>query len=347
MLSWGSNSRGQRGWGGPEIAREAGQAELPNLCTQIAAGNEHSLALDVDGAVWAWGDNAHGELGSEGGVSGKPIRVPLGGGHALSIAAVRRGRGSNPRELPCPDDTGVARRGEGERERARPALTPARAALQGRDFSLALVRPRVAGAPPRVWSWGSNTSGQLAQPEAPPRSMAGGPAPLPFVLSASNRSAARVACGPSQGLVLDGAATYAWGEGRDGLLGSPRAAHGTPLQLGGLAGQRLLDVSLGDTHAAAVGEGGALFTWGAPPLLAEEAAEARLLPARALEPSRLYNFSSVACGSSHCVATARCNVRIDLCGVCGGDDSTCFLGGVQLAQALQMSATLEKNAAST
>ena len=46
--------------------------------------------------------------------------------------------------------------------------------------------------------------------------MAGGPAPLPLVLSASNRSAARVACGPSQGLVLDGAATYAWGEGRDG-----------------------------------------------------------------------------------------------------------------------------------
>ena len=124
MLSWGSNSRGQRGWGGPEVAREAGQAELPNLCTQIAAGNEHSLALDVDGAVWAWGDNAHGELGSEGGVSGKPIRVPLGGGHALSIAAVRRGRGSNPRELPCPDETGVARRGEGEGAARAPHSRP-------------------------------------------------------------------------------------------------------------------------------------------------------------------------------------------------------------------------------
>ena len=56
---------------------------------------------------------------------------------------------------------------------------------------------------------------------------------------------------------------------------------------------------------------------------------------------------SVRAISNRSIATARCNVRIDLCGVCGGDDSTCFLGGVQLAQALQMSATLERNAAST
>ena len=221
-----------------------------------------------------------------------------------------------------------------------------RTRLQGRDFSLALVRSRVAGALPRVWSWGSDASGQLAQSDVLPRDGVGGPAPLSFALSADNRSAARVACGPSQGLALDGAAAYAWGEGRDGLLGNSRGAHGTPLLLGGLGG-RLREVSLGDTHAAAAGEGGELYTWGAAPLLAEEAAEARLQPTLASEASRLFNFSSVACGSSHCIASARCKLRVDLCGMCGGDDSTCFLGGDQVAQALQMSATLEKYAAST
>ena len=103
VLSWGTNSRGQLGWGSTDIAHEAGQAEVPNLCTQIAAGSEHSLALDIDGSVWAWGDNAHGQLGSEGGLRGKPIRVPLGGGQALSIAAVSRSRSSNPGEPPCPE----------------------------------------------------------------------------------------------------------------------------------------------------------------------------------------------------------------------------------------------------
>lgn len=30
---------------------------------QIAAGSGHILALKSDGTVWAWGSNAHGELG--------------------------------------------------------------------------------------------------------------------------------------------------------------------------------------------------------------------------------------------------------------------------------------------
>jgi alpha-tubulin suppressor-like RCC1 family protein len=29
----------------------------------IAAGYEHSVALESDGSVWAWGDNYYGELG--------------------------------------------------------------------------------------------------------------------------------------------------------------------------------------------------------------------------------------------------------------------------------------------
>ena len=63
------------------------------------------------------------------------------------------------------------------------------------------------------------------------------------------------------------------------------------------------------------------------------------------EASRLYNLTTVSCGSTHCVALGRCNERIDLCGVCGGDDSTCFLGDREVAQALQMSAALESQAA--
>jgi alpha-tubulin suppressor-like RCC1 family protein len=37
---------------------------VPDLSgvTAIAAANDHTVALKIDGKVWAWGDNSHGEL---------------------------------------------------------------------------------------------------------------------------------------------------------------------------------------------------------------------------------------------------------------------------------------------
>ena len=36
----------------------------PNMVWRsIAAGSEHSLALDFDGRIWAWGSNGNGRLG--------------------------------------------------------------------------------------------------------------------------------------------------------------------------------------------------------------------------------------------------------------------------------------------
>jgi hypothetical protein len=54
-----------------------------NDVTAIAAGQNFSLALASDGAVWAWGDNSWGELGN-GSVDAEPHtsagRVPGAGG---------------------------------------------------------------------------------------------------------------------------------------------------------------------------------------------------------------------------------------------------------------------------
>ena len=33
-----------------------------SVTPQIAAGNVHSIALNSDGTVWAWGENASGQL---------------------------------------------------------------------------------------------------------------------------------------------------------------------------------------------------------------------------------------------------------------------------------------------
>jgi alpha-tubulin suppressor-like RCC1 family protein len=45
---------------------------------EVAGGNSHSLAVDANGDVWAWGSNGSGELGiGTGQLSAPtPVRVP-------------------------------------------------------------------------------------------------------------------------------------------------------------------------------------------------------------------------------------------------------------------------------
>jgi alpha-tubulin suppressor-like RCC1 family protein/protocatechuate 3,4-dioxygenase beta subunit len=78
LWAWGSNSSGQLGNGTasgwcPDSQfyhprDEVGQpvptrVSIPTDVVAAAAGNDHSLALDAHGTVWAWGANGRGQLG--------------------------------------------------------------------------------------------------------------------------------------------------------------------------------------------------------------------------------------------------------------------------------------------
>src|SRR5262249_23877297 len=64
VLAWGSNDHGQVGNGSPGVVMLAAPSQVVGLgpATAIAAGYGHSLAISL-GQVFAWGDNAHGQLG--------------------------------------------------------------------------------------------------------------------------------------------------------------------------------------------------------------------------------------------------------------------------------------------
>jgi alpha-tubulin suppressor-like RCC1 family protein len=68
LWAWGSNSKGQLGNGTtknspvPVLVKKTLLAE--NVVTSLAAGDAFSLALDESGAVWSWGSNFVGQLGS-------------------------------------------------------------------------------------------------------------------------------------------------------------------------------------------------------------------------------------------------------------------------------------------
>ncbi|MFZ5354116.1 MAG: FecR domain-containing protein [Bacillota bacterium] len=69
VWSWGYNSSGQLGNNtttnstNPVMVRNIDNtADLSNI-TDIAAGSSHTMALDSSGYIWAWGNNARGQLG--------------------------------------------------------------------------------------------------------------------------------------------------------------------------------------------------------------------------------------------------------------------------------------------
>ncbi len=65
--SLGRNESGQLGLGSVDTTNHARMEWIANLATtgivSVAAGRKHSLALDLSGNIWAWGDNSFGQVG--------------------------------------------------------------------------------------------------------------------------------------------------------------------------------------------------------------------------------------------------------------------------------------------
>ena len=105
-MAWGDNELGQLGVGRQVSLRvvPTAVAKITGI-TQIAAGEQHSVALLSDGSVWVWGDNGEFQLarrnGFPGGIgqSNVPLRVPglgkakaIAAGGSFSLAVVAGGR---------------------------------------------------------------------------------------------------------------------------------------------------------------------------------------------------------------------------------------------------------------
>lgn len=98
LVTWGSNDFGQLGIGEiswpstPQwVTTQAGVSYLSGkTVVAIEAGPNHNFALCSDGTVAAWGENIHGELGTEAsGVARAPMAVMMGEGSPLFGKVVR------------------------------------------------------------------------------------------------------------------------------------------------------------------------------------------------------------------------------------------------------------------
>lgn len=97
VWGWGLNETGQLGiliHGKTPNRYSPAPVGLPGTWRQVAPGGAHTLALQEDGALWGWGDNASGQLGTgTTEASPKPLQigqarwkaVAAGGAHSVGI----------------------------------------------------------------------------------------------------------------------------------------------------------------------------------------------------------------------------------------------------------------------
>lgn len=163
VWAWGSNAFGQIGDG--TSTRRLSPVQVLGLTRpviQIAAGREHSLALEDDGSVWAWGSNVYGQLGDGTKTNrNRPVRI-------TSLSAVTDVEAGAHHSLALRSTGTVASWGRNYRGELGdgtttirtlpitvPGISGGTSIAAGRDHSLVVLSDGTMRA------WGFNTSGEL------------------------------------------------------------------------------------------------------------------------------------------------------------------------------------------
>lgn len=206
LYAWGANDSGQLGLGDRfDRYLPARLSPAPPGIVQLTAGYDHSLALDGQGTLYAWGANDSGQLGdgtqlqrtTPGVVWGLPPAQAMAAGAGFTVLVDRSG------QLYTWGANGSGQLGDGTtmtrlQPMAIPGAVDGMAVAAGRAHALGLRRDGT------VWAWGANESGQLGLGDTQSRLVPEQVLGLPAITA--------IACGDGFSLAQgsDGV-LYAWG----------------------------------------------------------------------------------------------------------------------------------------
>jgi len=270
VWAWGYNYYGQLGDGtNGATAQRLNPVEVLNASSSaplmgvqaVAVGGNHTLALKVDGTVWAWGKDSLGALGDGSGVSASNMVqvtgltgiIAIAAGKDHSVALKSDGTvwawGYNPK----------GQLGDGTIFFMRPSpvqsgtLTNIIAISAGDSYTMALASDGT------VWTWGDNAYGQLGNGTTTNSS-------VPVQVSGLAGVTA-IAAGGFHALALKSDGTMmAWGANGNGQLGIGSTVNRSiPVQvvdagvavIGGIT-----EISAGRVHSLAVKSDNTLLVWG-------------------------------------------------------------------------------------
>ncbi|WP_263437163.1 RCC1 domain-containing protein [Stigmatella hybrida] len=271
---WGRNNLGQLGLGEEVVTDQRAPRQVPGLegVAALALNQNHTLALLEDGTVWAWGENAQGQLGlgpapvpgaprppdvaprrSPTRVEGLKGAVALALGYRHSLALMEDGT------VRAFGDNSAGQLGDGTAERFRDfpvgvgGLTQVVKVVAGSMHSVALKQDGT------VWVWGRNTYGNLGQ-----GTQDGQPHPTPVQVPGVT-DVVDIASGRDHLLALHAGGTVsAWGLDASGQLGFgeafPDKQSNAPVPVKALEDARFVFANGNMSYAQRAG--GTLVSWG-------------------------------------------------------------------------------------
>jgi len=283
LFAWGGNDYGQLGDGtrihrARPVAVDIGGALLGKSVTAIAAGGVYTVALTSDGRLFAWGNNAYGQLGDGTTINRTtPVAVRYGALFGKTVTAIAAGRShtlaltSDGKIFAWGDNVngqlgdvtnqnrrapvGVVMDGAGNPMDGKTAT----AIAAGNGHSVALTSDG------KVYAWGWGQFGQLGN-----GTIWSFPGPQPVDMSGAllNKTVTAIATHNVHTVALtsDGR-VFAWGWNIWGQLGDGTTnSSSTPVAVdrsGALAGKSVTAIAAGWGHTVALTSDGRLFAWGA------------------------------------------------------------------------------------
>ncbi|AKF86695.1 hypothetical protein MFUL124B02_31355 [Myxococcus fulvus 124B02] len=263
VWAWGQNVSGQLGTGATSTTVQSQPTRVHGLpaIKALAAGIAHSLALDVTGDVWVWGQNANGQggLGNTGGTVLVPTRVAALSG-IQSIAA------NGNYSLALGSDGRLWAWGQNNLGQVGTGSTSAAVSTPTQVQPLPTMRAMAAGvnhvlaldADGRVWGWGANSSAQV-----------GTGAVSATVLTPTQAQgfprASAVAAGAGHSLLVDSqfGNVWAWGQNTFGQVGTGSASTApvlSPVPVSGVFA--VTTVVAGHNSSLIIMSNGLVKTWG-------------------------------------------------------------------------------------
>ncbi len=272
VAAWGFNSFGQLGFADDSNFKPD---EVVNLgpgsnVTQVAGGNNHSLALTSDGTVWAWGLNNVGQVGDGSPANNRLVPVQVSGlGSGSGIVAIAAGGAFS---MALKSDGTVLTWGQNLNGQLGDGTTTSRSipgAVSGLGSGSGVIAIAAGAASAyalksdgTVLSWGNNANGQLGDGSTTQRVT---PVPVTGLGSGSGVIAVASSAVASHALALksDGS-VVSWGMNVTGQLGTGNTIQQTsPAAVGSLgSGSGVIAIAIGGAHSMALKSDGSVVAWG-------------------------------------------------------------------------------------